>query len=157
MPRNSELDPYIGQRLRELREARGLSLRALAGRVLSSKTQLHDFEAGRRRPSTDTLARLDAALGAGGDLVALSANFDAGRVPKSPGVGDGLEFAPGWPRAIEVAAIPSRLPRSACGPPTPPSSCGRPGRGTTCGTWPTGSHHTSACPRSGTSANASAR
>jgi transcriptional regulator with XRE-family HTH domain len=65
------VDPRFGPLLRHLREERDLSLRALAKRALSSRSQIHDFEMGRRVPSPATAERLDDALGAGGRLMAL--------------------------------------------------------------------------------------
>ena len=49
-------------RIRELREARGLSLEALAGLVGTTNQQISHLEAGRRRLTVDWLHRLGAAL-----------------------------------------------------------------------------------------------
>ena len=54
-----------------------LSLRELAARVHYGKTYLSDLEHGRRHPNDDVVARLDDALGAGGDLVAVSRAHEA--------------------------------------------------------------------------------
>lgn len=52
----------FGQRLRELREAKDLSLRELASKSGISAPFLSDIELGRRFPSEETLAALAAAL-----------------------------------------------------------------------------------------------
>ncbi len=44
--------------LRTLRKRTGLSLRALAGRAGTSHSTLVDYEAGRKIPTVDTLARV---------------------------------------------------------------------------------------------------
>ena len=65
------VDPRFPGRLRALRVGTGLSLRALAATVYLSKTYLSDFERGTRTPTREHASRLDAALSAGGALVAL--------------------------------------------------------------------------------------
>ena len=65
------VDPTFGVRLRELRTSRGLSLRQLATLAYISKSQISEWETGRRRPSLDLAQTLDEALGANGELVAL--------------------------------------------------------------------------------------
>ncbi|MCL6553960.1 MAG: helix-turn-helix domain-containing protein, partial [Firmicutes bacterium] len=82
--------------------ARGLSLRALAVRAYSNKSQLQAFEAGTQWPSAETVRRIDEALGAGGELVGLW------RPPERDDKGSAtlaLEFAPSWSRAVDVAAM----------------------------------------------------
>jgi transcriptional regulator with XRE-family HTH domain len=54
-------------RLKAARQAAGLSLRELAAQVHYSRGYLHDLETGRRRPTTETAARLGVALNA--DLI----------------------------------------------------------------------------------------
>jgi transcriptional regulator with XRE-family HTH domain len=100
MRRDTELDPGFGPRMRELRMDRGLSLRALATRALSNKSQLQAFEAGTQRPSADTVRRIDEALDAGGELVGLLREVD----PGSRSAAQALEFAPSWSRAVDLAA-----------------------------------------------------
>jgi transcriptional regulator with XRE-family HTH domain len=51
----SQPDAYIGARLREERERRGLSLRKLAPRLGISPSALSQIETGRSRPSVSTL------------------------------------------------------------------------------------------------------
>ena len=65
------VDPTFGARLRELRQARGWSLRELALQAYVSKSMVSEWENGRRRPSLDMASMLDAALEAGGALAAL--------------------------------------------------------------------------------------
>lgn len=65
------VDPSFGLRLRELREARGLSLRELGLAAYLSKSQISEYETGRRRPSAEMAGHLDRALDAAGELVAM--------------------------------------------------------------------------------------
>lgn len=51
------------KRLREVREQRGLSQTALAGRVGVTQQAIAAYEAGDRRPTGDILVRLSAELG----------------------------------------------------------------------------------------------
>jgi transcriptional regulator with XRE-family HTH domain len=101
-----QVHPQFRHRLRELREAVGLSLRELGKLVSYSHSYLWELEAGSKRPSVQAAARLDEALGAGGNLATLvaarpvlptldgSATFDDG----------GLEFPPDWRRGVDAAA-----------------------------------------------------
>jgi transcriptional regulator with XRE-family HTH domain len=52
----------LGQRLRELREAKDLSLRELAKKLDVSAAFLSDVELGRRFPSADVLAKMAKIL-----------------------------------------------------------------------------------------------
>ncbi len=54
---------HIGKRLRELRSARGLSLRQLAKLIDASPSLLSQIENGKVTPSVDTLYLLGGALG----------------------------------------------------------------------------------------------
>lgn len=65
------VDPRFGPLLRELREKRDLTLRALAKKTLTSKTQIHNYETGQATPSVKTVELLDRVLDAGGQLTAL--------------------------------------------------------------------------------------
>ncbi|MBE1487505.1 helix-turn-helix domain-containing protein [Plantactinospora soyae] len=111
MPRQIvAVDPTFGQRLKELRERRGLSLRRLGQQVHCSHGYLWDLEAGGKRPSLSVVTLLDAALDAGGQLSALVRTVSAdsgGRLAPSAeqvGVpGTGLEFAPDWRHGVVVA------------------------------------------------------
>ena len=63
-PRSPRVDhPPIGQRLRDERQARGLSLRHLAQRLGVSPSLISQIETGRARPSVSTLYALAAELG----------------------------------------------------------------------------------------------
>ena len=59
----------FGARLRALRRSAGLSRTALAARAGLGYTTLWYLEAGRRRPSPSTVARLAAALGIPADAL----------------------------------------------------------------------------------------
>lgn len=65
------VDPSFGLRLRELRTSRGWSLRQLASQAFVSKSQISEWETGRRRPTLVLAETLDQALSAGGELAAL--------------------------------------------------------------------------------------
>ena len=51
---------------------RGMSYRSLAARTYHGKSYLHDLASGRKTPTPDAARRIDAALGAGGELAALA-------------------------------------------------------------------------------------
>ena len=53
----------MSNRLQELREAQGLTLRELAARVGTSNQQISHLELGKRQLTTDWLMRLAAVLG----------------------------------------------------------------------------------------------
>lgn len=99
MPRRTVVDPAFAVSMRELREERGLSLRALERRALISRSRLSEYETGKALPAADVAERIDAALRAGGDLVAVLAN--ARRAVTAAG---GLEFPASWPQAVEATA-----------------------------------------------------
>src|SRR4029453_7593370 len=60
---NDAVSVNIGERLRELREARNISMRALASRSGLSANALSMIERGRASPSVSTLYKLADALG----------------------------------------------------------------------------------------------
>ncbi|MEW2382312.1 helix-turn-helix transcriptional regulator [Micromonospora sp. NPDC047707] len=66
-------EPSFPQRMRQLRRDRGLSLRDLAKLTFHGKTYLHELENGIKPPTTQAAQRVDDALNAGGELVALAA------------------------------------------------------------------------------------
>jgi transcriptional regulator with XRE-family HTH domain len=72
MPPRTGIDPRFGARLRQLREARGWSLRQLGRAVPVSHVRVHQLEAGRSMPSPRLAERLDQVLDAGGALAALA-------------------------------------------------------------------------------------
>src|SRR5262245_9514805 len=63
------VDPRFAHRMRELREARGLSYRALAARTFVGKSYLQELTSGIKSPSVQIARRIDEALEAGGELV----------------------------------------------------------------------------------------
>jgi len=68
--------PYleqVGPRLRELREAVGLSRPELAARVGMTRSSIRKLEAGDHAPRPQTVARLAAALGVTPDRLTASA------------------------------------------------------------------------------------
>jgi tetratricopeptide (TPR) repeat protein len=72
----------FGPALRHHREARGLSVRALAARVHYSKSHLSDLENGIRLPHPTLAAALDEHLEAGGALVRLFRRATAAQVAR---------------------------------------------------------------------------
>ena len=62
-----DLAATMGQRLRELRERAGLSLREVAKAAKISAPFLSDVELGRRFPTNETLALIAQKLGASAD------------------------------------------------------------------------------------------
>lgn len=56
-------EPSIGERLRELRAAHGLSIRALSERAKVSTSVISEVERGKTEPSISTLKHLATALG----------------------------------------------------------------------------------------------
>ncbi|MEU7904090.1 helix-turn-helix transcriptional regulator [Actinoplanes sp. NPDC049118] len=65
--------PTFGDLLRQLRLARGLSLRAFQPLANHSKSLIGDWETGRKVPPVETAERLDHLLGASGRLTAAAA------------------------------------------------------------------------------------
>jgi transcriptional regulator with XRE-family HTH domain len=99
MPRTTVTSSRFGSRMRALRHERGLSLRALQVRALSSRSRLSEYETGKSLPPRDVAHRIDDALRAGGELTAiLSAAL------RTVSSAEGLEFSMSWQRAVEVAA-----------------------------------------------------
>jgi transcriptional regulator with XRE-family HTH domain len=64
----SSVDPSFGQRMREIRQARGWSLRDLQDRVFYVKSHLQGLETGTKRPTLEVARKIDHALAAGGEL-----------------------------------------------------------------------------------------
>lgn len=58
----SRFDPAVGRRLRELREARGISLSALARAAGVGKATISGLENGTRNPTLETMYAIAAAL-----------------------------------------------------------------------------------------------
>jgi len=85
----SPLTPYasarhfLGAELRHHRLTAGLSLTALASRVLVAPTLLGKIEAATRYPNSDLVERCDEVLGCGGALVRLHGLVEAERQARS--------------------------------------------------------------------------
>ena len=104
------VDPRFGMRLRALREARGLSLRDLEKLAYLAKSQISEYENGRRRPERDKAEFLDRALDAGGQLAALVVQDDGGGEEE-----ERVDHALAAPRALDLATVEhlaERLARS---------------------------------------------
>lgn len=71
MPRRTVVDPQFPTRVRELREAAGMSLRDLAASAYVSKSTLSELENGKATPMVDTARALDRALRSDGQLAAM--------------------------------------------------------------------------------------
>lgn len=69
-------DTPFAARLREIKEERRTTVRAIATRAHYSKSYIQDLLCGTRRPTPDVARELDTALDAGGELVALAALGD---------------------------------------------------------------------------------
>lgn len=55
---SSEIDILLGQRIKELRERRGLSLSEVATKLKMSKSSIHGYEKGKVRIYWDVLIQL---------------------------------------------------------------------------------------------------
>lgn len=75
----SRYDPTIGRRLRDLREARGISLSELARTAGVGKATLSGLENGTRNPTLETMYAIAAALG----LPMSALTLDPGAPPSS--------------------------------------------------------------------------
>jgi transcriptional regulator with XRE-family HTH domain len=64
--------PFFADLMRRLRAERGLSLRELARLTIHGKSYLHELETGSKSPTPQVAHRIDEALDAGGELVALA-------------------------------------------------------------------------------------
>ncbi len=62
--RSAEVAGRFGERLRELREAKGMSQQELADRAGLTRDGVAQFETGRRRPMWESVLALMGALGA---------------------------------------------------------------------------------------------
>ena len=100
----------MGDRLRQARRARGLSLRRLAEVVGVSPSLISQVETGRAKPSVNTLYALANELGVSLDVLLF--------MDTQPPVEDGGRGAPSWPR--RATSISRTIPCSA--PPRDPAS-----------------------------------
>src|SRR5207244_3268492 len=96
------VDPGFGRRMRELRGE--LPFRALAKLTNYSHTYLWELETGRKPPSGKAAARIDVALGTGGELARLVTGSE------SPLDGDQqarLCMVVAQPRRVDAATVDS--------------------------------------------------
>ncbi|GIH19748.1 helix-turn-helix domain-containing protein [Rugosimonospora africana] len=95
------VDPSFRARLRELREERQLSYRALGALAAYSQTHLWEVETGRRAPTREFARRLDDVLATGGVLARLLT------VPGSLTLDDDarLAYVAQHPRRVDDATI----------------------------------------------------
>ncbi|MFI8528493.1 helix-turn-helix domain-containing protein [Promicromonospora sukumoe] len=103
------MDPRFGLRLRELRTERGLSLRTAAAVLSLSKSQISEYENGKRRPSVGMAEHLDRALNAGGALARLVVEDGGGEEAER------VAHAVLTPRLVDAATVDhlaERLARS---------------------------------------------
>lgn len=85
----------FAERLRKLREERGLSQQQLAERVNMARVTITMYEAGEREPDFETLAKLAQVLGA-------STDYLLGRTDNPyPPAGAPAEEEP-WPEGVQV-------------------------------------------------------
>jgi len=94
-------DPRFAERLKSLRVRAGLSVRKLAEQAMYAKTYISELENGRKPPTPEVARRLDEALSAGGDLVAL---VDSPQV-LSPDDDDRLLYLARHPRRLDTATV----------------------------------------------------
>jgi transcriptional regulator with XRE-family HTH domain len=98
----------MGERLREQRRARGLSLRDLAERVDVSPSLISQIETGRARPSVNTLYAIAAELEVSlDDLVFLDGERPSGNGPGIAGAAPDTPAAHGGP--VQRAADRKRI------------------------------------------------
>jgi len=88
------VEARVRQRLRALRQARGLTLQEVAGRAHLSTSTLSRLESGKRRLALDHIPGLAAALGVTADDLLGPAPREDPRVRAEPIRGDGLTL---WP------------------------------------------------------------
>jgi transcriptional regulator with XRE-family HTH domain len=93
------VDPRFPTRLRQLRQARGLSLRELARTAYVSKSLLSELENGRKQPTLATAAAVDRALDAAGQLAGM-----VGEVERGPEA-DRLAYVLEHPLRLDATAV----------------------------------------------------
>lgn len=84
----------FGQKLKELRNAKGLSQVALARRVGFSASLIGHYETGRQLPRLEVAARLDEHLGSGTTLADLRKQLFVGSTTASPTESPAANVAP---------------------------------------------------------------
>jgi transcriptional regulator with XRE-family HTH domain len=97
LARRTVVDPRFGAKLRQLREARGLSARRLSALVPFSGGYVNQYETGARRPTPEMAQRLDTVLGANGELAALVSEIHDAPSGDTPAVATvDTRAAAGW-------------------------------------------------------------
>jgi transcriptional regulator with XRE-family HTH domain len=91
------LPPDIGQRLRSVREERGIGLRALSRRLGVSASALSQIETGRTRPTVMTLYSIVSELEMSLDDLL---RVPGGRIPSAPAVIHEATATPALPDAV---------------------------------------------------------
>jgi transcriptional regulator with XRE-family HTH domain len=97
------IEETLGNSLRSLREQKGMSLRALAGRTSFSASFLSQIENGQCSPSISSMEKIAHALGVTLGQFFLSANQQAVNIVRA---GDRAHMALEWSRA-EIASLGS--------------------------------------------------
>jgi len=104
------VQPGFAARLKEMREAKGMSLRRLGSQVHCSHGFLWDLEMGNKQPSLSVVTLLDAVLDASGQLSTMVHEVSAdtgGQLQTVHHAADtgtaGLEFAPDWRQGVAAA------------------------------------------------------
>ncbi len=98
------VDPSFPQRLRQLRQERGLSYRALGKLANYSGTYVYEFETGRKTPSPENAARLDEVLCTGGVLSRL-VTTPASTEPLTLDDAERLAYVARHPARVDAAAV----------------------------------------------------
>jgi transcriptional regulator with XRE-family HTH domain len=107
-PSDPLLRDLLGAVLRDVRTARGLTLREVAGRARVSMPYLSEVERGRKEPSSEVLAAVARALGLRlGDLLGLAWRELADRTALKPSTPDAdrAALAPAMPEPPSVGAV----------------------------------------------------
>lgn len=110
---NPRVVPPFGERIREERARRGVSVRGLARDVGVSASLISQIETGRSQPSVSTLYAIVTALGISIEDLFAPGVAEGDSIPEPPnGDADDLEAAPGEP-AAEPVILPGGDVRTA--------------------------------------------
>jgi transcriptional regulator with XRE-family HTH domain len=90
----------FGDQLRRLRRERGMSLRDLGKLTHDSKTNIGDWETGKKAPTADIASRLDEVLDGGGKLAAAAATL-----PAANGNAERLAHVAAKPRTADTGSV----------------------------------------------------
>ncbi|GAA3614850.1 XRE family transcriptional regulator [Kineosporia mesophila] len=104
-----DLSASVGDRIKDLRTQRGLSLTALAAATRLGKGTLSELERGQRNPTLDTLFAITTALSVplGDLLVATSGDLGPGRPPGPQAHGQNIdaELIGRWTEPAELVEV----------------------------------------------------